>query len=197
MLCLALVMGVGMCAAQKAADKKTVTTVFTTDIDCEHCVKKIMNNVPSLGKGVKDVKVDLPKKEVTVVYDSAKTATRISSRDLLRSRSRPNRKSRREEITPAGFVIGKGGHHCPPFVSGCWAGSCTAVGFPRSAIHCPLSTVCCLPYDSGRQPIRAGACRTTAGMRSACPESARLPVCPVYRCGCPFVFMALCLRLRR
>ena len=72
MLCLALVMGVGMCAAQKAADKKTVTTVFTTDIDCEHCVKKIMNNVPSLGKGVKDVKVDLPKKEVTVVYDSTK-----------------------------------------------------------------------------------------------------------------------------
>ena len=91
MLCLALVMGVGMCAAQKAADKKTVTTVFTTDIDCEHCVKKIMNNVPSLGKGVKDVKVDL------------------------------------------GFVIGKGGHHCPPFCFGCWAGSCTAVGFPRSA----------------------------------------------------------------
>ena len=69
MLCLALVMGVGMCAAQKAADKKTVT-----DIDCEHCVKKIMNNVPSLGKGVKDVKVDLPKKEVTVVYDSTKNS---------------------------------------------------------------------------------------------------------------------------
>ena len=65
MLCLALVMGVGMCAAQKAADKKTVTTVFTTDIDCEHCVKKIMNNVPSLGKGVK---------EVTVVYDSTKNS---------------------------------------------------------------------------------------------------------------------------
>ena len=61
MLCLAIVMGVGMC-------------VFTTDIDCEHCVKKIMNNVPSLGKGVKDVKVDLPKKEVTVVYDSTKNS---------------------------------------------------------------------------------------------------------------------------
>ena len=54
MLCLALVMGVGMCAAEKPANKKTVTTVFTTDIDCEHCVKKIMNNVPSLGKGVKE-----------------------------------------------------------------------------------------------------------------------------------------------
>ena len=68
MLCLALVMGVGMCAAEKPANKKTVTTVFTTDIDCEHCVK----NVPSLGKGVKDVQVDLPKKEVTVVYDGTK-----------------------------------------------------------------------------------------------------------------------------
>ena len=67
MLCLALVMGVGMCAAEKPANKKTVTTVFTTDIDCEHCVKKIMNIVPSLGKGVKDVQ-----KEVTVVYDGTK-----------------------------------------------------------------------------------------------------------------------------
>ena len=38
----------------------------------DHGVKKIMNNVPSLGKGIKDVKVDLPKKEVTVVYDSSK-----------------------------------------------------------------------------------------------------------------------------
>lgn len=79
MVCLALVMGIGMCAAQKpadkkaAAEKKTTTTVFTTDIDCEHCVKKIMENVPSLGKGVKDVQVNLPKKEVSVTYDPAKT----------------------------------------------------------------------------------------------------------------------------
>ena len=184
MLCLALVMGVGMCAAQKAADKKTVTTVFTTDIDCEHCVKKIMNNVPSLGKGVKDLGglVVIGSERQGFCFDQSQGRTE---------------KSRHEEITPAGFVIGKGGQYCPPFCFGRWAGSCAAVGFPRSAIHCPLSTVCCLPYDSGRQPIRAGACRTTAGMRSACPESARLPVCPVYRCGCPFVFMALCLRLRR
>lgn len=73
LICLALMMGVGMgVAAEKPAAKKTVTTVFTTDIDCEHCVKKIMNNVPSLGKGIKDVKVDLPKKEVTVIYDGTK-----------------------------------------------------------------------------------------------------------------------------
>ena len=126
MLCLALVMGVGMCAAQKAADKKTVTTVFTTDIDCEHCVKKIMNNVPSLGKGVKDVKVDLPKKEVTVVYDSTKN----SDDNIVKGFASIKVKA---EITPAGFVIGKGGQYCPPFCFGCWAGSCTAVGFPRSA----------------------------------------------------------------
>ena len=170
MLCLALVMGVGMCAAQKAADKKTVTTVFTTDIDCEHCVKKIMNNVPSLGKGVKDVKVDLPKKEVTVVYDSTKYRQGFCF-DQSQGRTE---KSRHEEITPAGFVIEKGGHHCPPFCFGCWAGSCTAVGFPRSAIHCPLSAVCCLPYDSGRQPIRAGACRTTAG---SVPQARNPPGC--------------------
>lgn len=75
MLCLALVMGAGMTmAAKPAAEKKTVTTVFTTDIDCDHCVKKIMNNVPSLGKGIKDVQVDLPTKEVTVTYDAAKNS---------------------------------------------------------------------------------------------------------------------------
>ena len=73
LFCLALAMGVGVCAAAgKPAAKKIVTTVFVTDIDCDLCVKKIMNNVPSLGKGIKDVKVDLPKKEVTVVYDGTK-----------------------------------------------------------------------------------------------------------------------------
>ena len=59
LFCLALAMGVGVCAAAgKPAAKKIVTTVFVTDIDCDHCVKKIMNNVPSLGKGIKDVKVE-------------------------------------------------------------------------------------------------------------------------------------------
>ncbi len=72
MACLALVMGVGIATAAKPAQKKIVTTVFTTDIDCEHCVNKIMNNVPSLGKGIKDVQVNQTKKEVTVVYDASK-----------------------------------------------------------------------------------------------------------------------------
>lgn len=74
LICLATLLGAGIAmAAKPAAGKKTAKTVFITDIDCEHCVKKIMDNVPSLGKGVKDVEVDLAKKEVTVTYDPAKT----------------------------------------------------------------------------------------------------------------------------
>ena len=63
--------GIGVCPAQKQG-KKTTTVVFAAEIDCEQCVNKIMNNIPSLGKGIKDVKVDLPKKEVTVIYDASK-----------------------------------------------------------------------------------------------------------------------------
>lgn len=75
LLCLALVMGAGMTmAAPKGAPKKTVTTVFAAEVDCEHCVNKIMNNVPALGRGIKDVQVDLGKKEVTVVYDASKNS---------------------------------------------------------------------------------------------------------------------------
>ena len=33
-----------------------------------------MNNVPVIGKGIKDIQVDVPSKEVTVTYDSAKTS---------------------------------------------------------------------------------------------------------------------------
>ena len=96
MICLALVMGLGMCAAAgKPAQKKEVTTVFVTDIDCEHCVKKIMNNVPSLGKGIKDVKVDLPKKEVTVIYDASKNNDQGEGR---------TQESPCEEIASAGLL---------------------------------------------------------------------------------------------
>ncbi|MEG0807794.1 MAG: cation transporter [Alistipes sp.] len=74
LMSLALMMGLSLSAAPKtASNKKTATTVFAAKIDCDHCVKKIMNNVPALGKGIKDVQVDLPKKEVTVVYDPTKT----------------------------------------------------------------------------------------------------------------------------
>ena len=59
-------------AAQAKGKANVTTTVFNADVTCNSCADKIMNNVPSLGKGVKDVKVDVDKKTVTVTYDSAK-----------------------------------------------------------------------------------------------------------------------------
>ncbi len=73
--CLMAVMALAVNAMPQKADKKAEkqTVVFVTDIDCQHCANKIMNNVPVLGKGVEDVQVDLPTKQVTVVYNPTKT----------------------------------------------------------------------------------------------------------------------------
>lgn len=71
-LCLVALLSFGVATAAKNETKKNQTTVFVTDITCSHCVNKIMNNVPALGRGIKDVSVDLKKKEVTVVYDATK-----------------------------------------------------------------------------------------------------------------------------
>ena len=73
MLCLMAVLGFGI--ADAVAQKKDVnvkTTVFLTDIDCEGCAKKVTNSIPFV-KGVKDVKVDVPTKTVTVTYDATKS----------------------------------------------------------------------------------------------------------------------------
>ncbi len=66
-------------ADKKESKKETITVDFITDIDCDHCVKKIMNYMP-YQKGIKGVKVDLPKKVVSVSYDSSKSSnTNITS----------------------------------------------------------------------------------------------------------------------
>ena len=73
MMCLVLLLGVGTCmAAKPAAQKKTVTTLFKTDVDCQHCVTRIMNNVPVLGQGLTPAQAHIPTKQVTVVYDASK-----------------------------------------------------------------------------------------------------------------------------
>ena len=100
MLCLAVIMGAGVCMAEgKGAQKKEVTTVFTTDIDCDHCVKKIMNNVPSLGKGVKDVQVDLKKKEVKVTYDPSKNSDEgiVKGFETLKVKATPKGQAQKPE----------------------------------------------------------------------------------------------------
>ena len=74
MICLMAVIGFGVSNAM--AQKKQVelkTTVFQTDVDCENCAKKVDNSIP-YQKGVKEVKVDLPTRTVTVTYDATKTS---------------------------------------------------------------------------------------------------------------------------
>ena len=75
MLCLLAVMGFGIseAVAQKKADAQVKTTVFMTDVDCETCAKKIDNSLP-YQKGVKEVKVDVATRKVTVTYDATKSS---------------------------------------------------------------------------------------------------------------------------
>ncbi len=73
MVLFAALLGSGIClAADQKIEKKDVTTVFVTNLDCEGCAKKVMNVIP-FQKGVKDVRVDVPTKSVTVTYDNSKT----------------------------------------------------------------------------------------------------------------------------
>ena len=51
---LAVVAGVATAAPKQKAEKKIVTVVFTTDIDCAHCSQKVFNSIP-YEKGIKDV----------------------------------------------------------------------------------------------------------------------------------------------
>lgn len=63
-------LAVGVVMAQP---KKTETATFSVSMTCAKCKAAIEKNIP-FEKGVKDLKVDLPKKEVTVEYDSSKTS---------------------------------------------------------------------------------------------------------------------------
>ena len=71
-LLVASLLVAGVSTAAPKAEKKIVTTVFLTDIDCQGCANKIYNNF--YGKGVKEVKVDVATKSVEVTYDAAKNS---------------------------------------------------------------------------------------------------------------------------
>lgn len=71
LLCVIAVLAIGAITAKENNNVKT--TVFTSgDIYCQSCVNKIMNNIPTLGKGIEDVKVDVQTKTVTVKYNTSK-----------------------------------------------------------------------------------------------------------------------------
>ena len=48
--------------------------LYASDVDCESCQKKVMENV-AFEKGVKDVQVDLDEKTVEIVFVESKTDT--------------------------------------------------------------------------------------------------------------------------
>lgn len=54
-------------------NKSTQTAKFSTSIDCQTCVNKIMTNLPH-EKGIKDVNCDLKTKEVMVTYQKEKNS---------------------------------------------------------------------------------------------------------------------------
>lgn len=71
LMCLVALFTVGAVSAQKPK-KENVTVEFMTSLDCEGCAKKINETLP-YEKGVRDVKIDVPTKVVTVTYDPTKT----------------------------------------------------------------------------------------------------------------------------
>ena len=70
---LGVVAGVATAAPKEKVEKKIVTVVFTTDLDCHHCAQKVLNTIP-YEKGVKEVTPDVPTKTVTVSFDAAKNS---------------------------------------------------------------------------------------------------------------------------
>ncbi|MDL2283185.1 heavy-metal-associated domain-containing protein [Odoribacter sp. OttesenSCG-928-G04] len=78
---LALMGAVSVANAQKA--NKTI--VFETDMDCPSCKAKLEKNLP-YEKGVKDLKVDLPTKTVTVTFREDKN----SAEDLKKAIEKQN-----------------------------------------------------------------------------------------------------------
>ena len=57
---------------KKDSRKKTRTVTFNTSIHCKNCVNKLNDNL-AFEKGVKDLKISLDSKQVTITYDPSKT----------------------------------------------------------------------------------------------------------------------------
>lgn len=51
-----------------------VQVVFASNIHCANCSRKVQENI-AFEKGVKDLKVDVESKTITVVFNPAKTDT--------------------------------------------------------------------------------------------------------------------------
>ena len=98
LLCVVALLSFGYASADepKNGDNKVVTTVFETNIDCAGCAKKVNNTIP-YEKGVKDVKVDVNTKTVTVTYDSTKTneANLVKAFTKIKIEAEPQKKEQK------------------------------------------------------------------------------------------------------
>lgn len=59
-------------ASAQQKPSKTATVVYSASISCDNCKKRIESNI-CYEKGVKDLKVDVPSKTVTITYNKEKT----------------------------------------------------------------------------------------------------------------------------
>lgn len=59
--------------AMKAPKGEIKTVVFVTNMHCQKCVNKVNDNI-AFEKGVKDMKVELKTKTITIKYDASKTS---------------------------------------------------------------------------------------------------------------------------
>ncbi len=60
-----------LCSMSLLAEKKVVT--YKVSMDCGGCAKKVEKNLP-FEKGVKDLSIDMSKREVTVTFEDTKTS---------------------------------------------------------------------------------------------------------------------------
>jgi periplasmic mercuric ion binding protein len=58
---------------KKTNEKKFAEVIFIVNMHCQNCKDRIEKNIP-FEKGVKDLTVDLEKKEVTIVFNPQKTS---------------------------------------------------------------------------------------------------------------------------
>ena len=78
LMAIAIILFTSAAFAQKQEPKKVETVVFNVEMDCQSCVKKIEKNMP-FERGVKNLKVDLENKEVTLVFK-----TKVTNKETLK-----------------------------------------------------------------------------------------------------------------
>lgn len=74
MLALATTIGVQAQEQKKKKDSKLTTVVLHSEISCNNCKQRIEKNIP-FEKGVKDLKVSLADKTVTIVFRNDKNTS--------------------------------------------------------------------------------------------------------------------------